>query len=107
MLRGVRLGISIATLACACAACDSGRASGAECAQMIDKYVDMVAPVPRELVERDPEEARALRASLVRDKKGSPEYTRAMAQCEGEVSRREFRCAMRAQNPESWQACID
>jgi hypothetical protein len=28
-------------------------------------------------------------------------------QCEREVTRSEYRCAMKSETPEKWQACID
>jgi hypothetical protein len=58
---------------------------------MLDRYIDMT-------VASEPE--RVLRKSDTR-------HARVQAQCEAEVTRREYRCAMKAPSPETWQACID
>lgn len=89
------------------AACDGSRATADECTRMLDRYTHMVAPVPRETIERGPDEEKAAREELVRQKKATDDYARGHAQCTAEVTKREYRCAMRAPNPESWQACID
>ena len=88
--------------------CDS-RVTHAQCTEMIDKYLDMVlfdhgGP---SLEGRPPEEIRAeIDARKIRAKQ-EPRHVKAIQQCEAEVSKREYRCAMKAPNPEIWQACID
>jgi hypothetical protein len=69
----------------------NGKVTRAECTQMLDHYIDMTAA-------SEPE--KALR-------KGDPRYVRVQEQCEAEIARREYRCAMKAPSPETWQACID
>ncbi|MDB5213930.1 MAG: hypothetical protein JWO86_1857 [Myxococcaceae bacterium] len=69
----------------------NGKVTRAECTQMLDRYIDMT-------VANEPE--RALR-------KGDARYVRVQEQCEAEITRREYRCAMKAPSPETWQACID
>ncbi len=73
------------------AGCEGARATRAECTEMLDKYLDMT--IPRE-VDRD------LR-------KSDPVYLKVQRQCEAEITKREYRCAMKTFTPEGWQACID
>ena len=83
----VVLSLPLVVQAIAC----NGKVTRAQCSEMLDRYVDMtVAPEPE----------RALR-------KGDARYVRVQEQCEAEITRREYRCAMKAPSPETWQACID
>lgn len=75
----------------AASACSS-KITRAECTDMLDRYVDMT-------VAGEPEKKALL--------KGEPGYKRVQEQCEAEITRREYRCAMKAPTPETWQACID
>jgi hypothetical protein len=84
-----------------------GRATRAECTQMLDKYVDMVVQGDPELANLSPEAARAAREMKKAVRKGDPSFRRVEDQCEAEISKREFRCAMKSPTPETWQACID
>ena len=72
----------------------NGKVSRGECTQMLDRYVDMTSVGDRSDSEK------ALRKSDAR-------YVRVQEQCEAEITRREYRCAMKAPSPETWQACID
>ena len=40
-------------------------------------------------------------------KKGEKIYRRVQEQCEAEVSRREYDCAIAAKTPNDWEACIE
>jgi hypothetical protein len=82
--------LSLLLLLASSAACN-GKITRTECTAMLDRYVDMT-------VASEP--SRSLR-------KGDPRYDRAREQCEAEISQREYRCAMKAPSPETWQACID
>lgn len=73
---------------------------------MLDRYLDMVVSAPG-LADMSPEDARAARERLKALRKSEPGYRRVAEQCESEVTKREHRCAMKAPNPETWQACID
>ena len=83
----VVLSLPLVVQAIAC----NGKINRAQCSEMLDRYVDMT-------VASEPE--RALR-------KGDARYVRVQEQCEAEITRREYRCAMKAPSPETWQACID
>lgn len=87
------------------AACDT-RATRAQCNEMLDKYLSMVlaSDADRDL---SPEQQRAAVEARMANKKAEPRYTRVQQQCEAEITQREYRCAMKAFNPEIWQACID
>jgi len=93
--------VSVATSAC------NAKATHAECTDMLDRYIDMMVAGDPELAEMPPAEARASRETKKTLRKGEASYKRVQEQCEAEVSRREYRCAMKAPTPETWQACID
>ncbi len=87
--------VVLSLLLASSAACN-GKITRAECTEMLDRYVDMTA--------REPGEAASSEKAL---RKSEPRYARVEQQCEAEISRREYRCAMKAPSPETWQACID
>lgn len=84
----------------------NGKATHAECTDMLDRYVDMTVAGEPGFAEQ-PAEARSEREMKKALRKGEAGYRRVQEQCEAEVSRREYRCAMKAPTPETWQACID
>lgn len=92
--------------------CRGGRKiARAECTEMLDRYIDMtVAGEP--VSSGDPSDpsgasARAAREMKKSERKGNASYARVTQQCEAEITQREYRCAMKAPTPETWQACID
>lgn len=87
-------------------ACD-GKVTRAECTQMLDKYVEMVIAGDPALANLPPEEAQAVRETRKAAKKADPSFRKVEGQCEAEISRHEYRCAMKSFTPETWQACID
>lgn len=97
----IALPLPLVALAC------NGKATREECAQMIDKYVDMTVAADPELQNLSPSELAAAREMKKALRKGEPGYRRVREQCESEISRSEYRCAMKAPTPETWQACID
>ena len=74
---------------------------------MLDRYIDMTVAGDPDFTSLPPAEARAAREMKKALRKGEPSYKRVHEQCEAETSRREYRCAMKAPTPETWQACID
>lgn len=87
--------------------CSRGRATRAECAEMLDKYLDMTIAgevAPADLPPADAERERRVRKDL---RKADPIYVKVQGQCEAEITKREYRCAMKTFTPEGWQACID
>jgi hypothetical protein len=99
-------------LACLAAALTSltacrGKVTPDECTKMLDHYLDMT-------IAGDPQLASlpAPQAAVVRDmkrelKKGEKSYRQVQEQCEAEVSRHEYSCAMAAGSPNDWEACIE
>lgn len=88
------------------AACN-GKATREQCAEMLDKYLDLTIAGEPGLADLPPAEARAVREIKKALRKNEPAYARVENQCEAEISKREYRCAMKAPTPETWQACID
>jgi hypothetical protein len=85
----------------------SKRATPAQCAEMLDRYVDMTIDGDPEL-QRLPEEQRpAARALKKLEKRQGTEFQRATDQCLREVTSSEYACAMKAGNGNEWEACID
>lgn len=78
----------------------------AECRAMLDRYVDMTIDQDPEL-ERAGELARpALRGAKVEARKAGAEYARSLERCPREVTRSALECAMKAPNPNQWEACL-
>ena len=105
-MRGV-FALPPVTLATLAALGCNGRVTRAECTEMLDRYIDMTVAGEPGLAGLPEPEARAARDIRNALRKGDPSYARAQAQCEAEISRREYRCAIKAPTPETWQACID
>ena len=99
----VAVGVLVALLALGC----NGKVSRDECGEMLDKYLEMTIAADPTLAGLGPSEAKAARDLLVAIRRGEPQYRRVQDQCEAEVSKKEYRCAMKSDTPEKWQACID
>lgn len=97
---------ALVTLPLVALGCDA-KVTRAECTQVLDKYLDMVIAGEPGQTDLPPEEARAAREANKALRKRDSSYRRAEDQCEAELTRREWRCAMKAPTPETWQACID
>lgn len=74
---------------------------------MLDKYLDMTIAGEPGLTDLSPAEQRAAREMKKALRKNEPSYARVSTQCETEITKAEYRCAMKAPTPETWQACID
>lgn len=85
----------------------NGKVTRAECTEMLDKYIDMTVAAEPDLADLPEAEARAARDMKKALRKSDAKTVRVQAQCEAEITRREYRCAMKAPSPETWQACID
>lgn len=85
----------------------NGKATKEQCSEMLDKYLDMTIAGDPSLADLSPSEARAAREMKKALRKNEPSYARVAGQCETEITRSEYKCAMKAPNPETWQACID
>jgi hypothetical protein len=85
----------------------NGKVTRAECTEMLDRYIDMTVAGEPGISDLPASEARAARDIKKALRKGDARYVRVQEQCEAEITRREYRCAMKAPSPETWQACID
>jgi len=74
---------------------------------MLDKYLDLTIAGEPELADLPPEQAHAAREMKRALRKAEPSYARVESQCEAEIKKSEYRCAMKSPTPETWQACID
>lgn len=74
---------------------------------MLDKYLDMTLAADPLLADLPPAEAYAAREMKKALRKSEPSYARVESQCEAEITKREYRCAMKAPNADKWEACID
>jgi hypothetical protein len=103
---GVKRALFVLPLSLLVAACN-GKATRAQCTEMLDHYLDMTIAGDDSLANLPPAEAHAAREMKKALRKSEPSYARVENQCESEISKREYRCAMKAPTPETWQACID
>lgn len=106
MLRRVKRALFALLLSLLATACN-GKATPGQCTEMLDKYLDMTIAGDPGLVDLPPAEARAAREMKKALSKAEPTYARVENQCEAEISKSEYRCAMKAPTLETWQACID
>ena len=102
MTRGTVLVIALLSLA----ACDR-RVTRDECVMMLDKYLDMTLGDADDLRRMAEPQASGVRAARRQSAKGHPAFGRVSVQCQAEVGRRQYDCAMAAHNADEWQACID
>lgn len=102
--------LAASALALALAALVAGCSKGPsveECGSMLDRYVDMTAGQDPAFAGLSEDRASLLRASKRVQKRLEASYTRALGQCQREVSRTEYECAMKAPTPNDWEACIE
>jgi hypothetical protein len=83
------------------------RPSDAECAEMLDRYVEMTLGQAPSLAGLPEDRAGDAREARRAEKRQDQAYTRALAQCRHEISRRQYECAMTAPTPNDWEACVD
>jgi hypothetical protein len=93
--------VSFGTFAC------NGKASREQCTEMLEHYLDLTIAADPSLSNLEPAEARAVRETKKAIRLGEPSYARIENDCEKSISKREYRCATKANTPETWQACID
>jgi hypothetical protein len=78
-----------------------------DCTRMLDRYLDMVIAADPSTRNLPPAQATAVRDMKRAVKKADRSYARVETQCETEVSRDEYDCAMKANIPDEWEACIE
>jgi len=78
-----------------------------DCTRMLDRYLDMVIAADPATKSLPPAQATAVREMKRAVKKADKSYAQVETQCETEVSRDEYDCAMKAGVPDDWEACIE
>ncbi|HWL89573.1 MAG TPA: hypothetical protein VNO21_27405 [Polyangiaceae bacterium] len=74
---------------------------------MLDRYIDMSMEADPELAHLAPAQrdvAREMKRAIRRTDRA---FARVQDQCEAEVRRHEYNCAMRAKTANDWEACLD
>jgi hypothetical protein len=98
--------VASATLAAGASGCRH-KVTTNDCTQMLDRYLDMVIAADPSTRSLPPAQAAAVRDMKRAVKKTEKSYAQVEAQCETEVSRDEYDCAMKANIPDEWEACIE
>jgi hypothetical protein len=98
---------SLALMALTVAAGCHHKVTKADCTQMLDRYLDMVIAADPATKNLPPAQATAVRDMKRAVKKAERSYAQVETQCETEVSRDEYDCAMKANIPDEWEACIE
>jgi hypothetical protein len=83
------------------------KASPADCTEMLDRYIDMTLAADPQTKDLPPAQAAAAREMKKAVKKAEPSYAKVEKQCQAEVTRSVYGCAMSAKNPDEWEACIE
>ena len=97
---------TLAAFAAALTGCSS-KVTPVQCTSMLDRYVEMTLDAEPALASLPPAQREVARSMKVAVKKAEPSYRKVQEQCEREVSRPEYVCAMDAKTPGDWEACID
>ena len=99
--------VALFALAALASSCTSGRISAGECRQMLSRYIDMTLSSETNMPNLPRSHAKEVSEAGFAARVPNPPYLRTQAQCEKEVSRAEFSCAMKAGNADEWEACIE
>lgn len=106
-LRPIRYTAAFVALSTLASSCAPRRISPDECRQMLSRYIDMTLSSEDAMPNLAPAQAKDLRETKIAARMLEPSYIRTQLQCEKEVSRSEFVCAMKAGNADEWEACIE
>lgn len=87
--------------------CRRGQPSPSECTEMLDRYLDMTIAADPTLSSLPSSQEKIARDMKKEVKKGDKSYRQVEEQCQREVSRAEYDCAMKAPSPNEWEACIE
>jgi hypothetical protein len=74
---------------------------------MLDRYLDLTIARDPTIATMPPAQSEVARAMKKATRRGDESYRRVATQCEREVSRGEYDCAMKAPSPNDWEACIE
>ena len=81
------------------------KATREECEGMLEKYVDMTIE-PSETQNLTAAQVAAVRDMKKAIRKSEPAFSRVAKRCEEEITKRTVTCAMKAQNANEWEACV-
>jgi hypothetical protein len=98
--------LALVLVAGAAAACNR-KVDAESCHEMMDRYIDMTLAADPQTKDLPAAQAAAAREMKKAVKKAEPSYAKVERQCQAEVSRGEYSCAMAAKNPDEWEACIE
>ena len=99
------LAISLLSSSVVLVAC-GGKATRADCAKMMDRYVDLAIAEEPGLAKIPPSERETVREVKRELKLGERSYKKVHDRCEAEVTRGEVSCAMGAGTAKEWEGCI-
>jgi hypothetical protein len=100
-LGGLALVVWIASGSC------NRKVTHAECTEMLDHYLDMAIGADPELAKLPPAQQAPVREMKKALKKGERSYAQVEQQCDAEITRKEYACAVKAPTPNDWEACIE
>jgi hypothetical protein len=107
VIRALIFALSPLSLSLGCDTVLARKATRGQCTEMLDRYIDMTVSGEPGVADLSAEQAQAARDTQKALRKADSRYVRVQKQCEAEITPREYRCAMKAPSPETWQACID
>lgn len=105
-MRRVPMFFTLASLAAALACQRTDLASAAQCERLLDRFIDLRLsedPAARTMTSED----RAhLRAKIATDVLSDSDVQQVKNQCQTEVTKTEYECAIRAPSSKVWNDCI-
>src|ERR1700678_4481585 len=69
-----------------------------ECTAMLDRYIDMVIVADPTVQNLPPRQSRSVREMKRAVKTAEPRYAQVQTECESDVTRHEYNCAIEAKN---------
>ena len=78
----------------------------AACERMVDRYLDMVIAADPSIEGVPAGQTAAVREAKRAARKAERRYEAVRSRCRAEVTRRQYECAMAANIPDEWEACI-
>ena len=101
LLTTMALALSPGPLAC------NGKVKSEDCTRMLDRYIDMTLAGDPQMKDLPPAQAAAAREMKKAVKQAEPVYAKVEKQCEVEITRGQYSCAMDAKNADEWEACVE
>jgi hypothetical protein len=80
--------------------------SQAECATMIDHYIELTIRGAPGMANLGPDEIQAAKEMAKDAVVADPSYQKAASQCEHDVTHAKFDCAMGSTSTAAWQSCV-